>query len=207
MSEQQYDWSAILEAAGITPTSNPTSLRQAIAAIAAHGGTTGQGAPVVRAFQFAYNTPSILTGAPLYTPTPGDILLNAWMEIDTAWNGTTPIGDFGQFLAGETEGLLNFISFVSANVDMSAADSAIQTTGSSIYGSTNGAGSSVDLVADSLTNSAGSSGATVNRYVPGVFRGADPIKVVVSQDGTVGGANPGSTQGAGVLYLVTATPL
>ena len=42
MSEQQYDWSALLQAAGITPPSNPVSLRQALAAIAAHGGTSAQ---------------------------------------------------------------------------------------------------------------------------------------------------------------------
>jgi hypothetical protein len=42
--------------------------------------------------------------------------------------------------------------------------------------------------------------------VPAKFTAADPIKVCVSQDGTNTGADPASTQGAGVLYLVTATP-
>jgi hypothetical protein len=36
---------------------------------------------------------------------------------------------------------------------------------------------------------------------------ADPLKLVVSQDATIGGADPGSTQGEVLLYLVIATPV
>lgn len=44
------------------------------------------------------------------------------------------------------------------------------------------------------------------RNVPARFANTDPIEVVVSQDGSIGGADPGSTVGAAILYLVTATP-
>jgi hypothetical protein len=66
------------------------------------GGGGGAGAPVVHKFAFAYDTASLHTGATAYTPAAGDVLLDAWIEIDTAWDGTTPLGDFGAFAGGAT---------------------------------------------------------------------------------------------------------
>src|ERR1700747_2143590 len=56
------------------------------------------GVPVVRKFPFSYNTPGLLTGATVYTPTIGDLLVGAWFEINTPWDGTTPLGEVGQFI-------------------------------------------------------------------------------------------------------------
>jgi hypothetical protein len=43
--------------------------------------------------------------------------------------------------------------------------------------------------------------------VPLRFASSSPLKVVVSQDGTDTGADPGSTQGAAKLYVLTSGPL
>jgi hypothetical protein len=53
------------------------------------------GVPRVLAFPFAFDTPDLLTGAAVYTPTIGAVLLDAWVEIDIAWDGTTPLCDVG----------------------------------------------------------------------------------------------------------------
>lgn len=185
--------------------------------------------PVVRGFHFAYNTPGILTGATLYTPTPGDILMNGWFAISTPWNGTDPFGDFGTFV-GTNNGFYNGVvgagcAFMK-NTDLpvnpgepvvgfntSLADVALLSY------PTNDFGPGLYKVNGSDTGGSVSGGVnfgTVNtvlgpvilgsRYLPFQLTG-DPIKVCVSHDGTPSGADPGSTQGAATLYLMTATPI
>ncbi len=162
-------------------------------AIEASAGGGGAGAPVVRAFPFAFDTPNILTGAALYTPTIGDILLDAWIEIDTAWDGTTPLGDVGTF-AGESSG---FYGGTTSAVDMKSA-SRPDNIVTGVLSFRNGA-----LAQEAQT---GAAPTPLSAAVIGKLTSANPIKVCVSQDGTNTGADPGSTQGAAVLYLVTATP-
>lgn len=176
-------------------------------------GTSVQGASIVRKFPFAFNTPGILTGAALYTPTVGDILLDAWIEIDTAWDGTTPLGDVGTFIGGGT-GLwasqLFPLDMALADIDQSNSQgmkvgnntrlSDIQTLlDATLYLAAN-------TITGAISQSVGAASDGGTRIIPMKFTAANPIEVVVSQDGTNTGADPGSTQGAGVLYLVTATP-
>lgn len=161
--------------------------------LADSGSSVQAGAPVVRAFPFAFDSPNILTGHAVYTPTVGDILLDAWIEIDTAWNGTTPLGDFGEFV-GTAQGLFAGGNGPTGLTTMSGPDTNLVGVG--YLAGNNGE----SLAALSAAGSAGF------RVAPGKFTTVDPIKVVVSQDGTNTGADPGSTQGSAVLYLVTATP-
>jgi hypothetical protein len=170
---------ALLGSAGVAPVVAPAAT---------------PGAPVVRAFPFAFDSPNILTGHAVYTPTVGDILLDAWIEIDTAWNGTTPLGDFGEFV-GTAQGLFAGGNGPTGLTTMSGPDTNLVGVG--YLAGNNGE----SLAALSAAGSAGF------RVAPGKFTTVDPIKVVVSQDGTNTGADPGSTQGAAVLYLVTATPV
>lgn len=164
------------------------------------GGATVEGV-TVRRFPFAFDTPGLLTGATVYTTTPGDILLNAWLEVDTPWNGTSPLGDFGQFVSSQ--------GWLGSNVapkDMTHAD----TTASWGTGVLSEPSAAAPAPGDMLTcflDSFGVGGGPYYRGVPAKFTVAQAIKVVVSQDGTDTGADPGSTQGSGVLYLVTATPV
>jgi len=175
------------------------------------------GVPIVRKFPFAFNTPNILTGASLYTPTIGDILLDAWIEIDTAWDGMTPLGDVGLFLS-HIPGL--FQGAAGAAVPMNVADTLIHGEGplggqsmndlhtaDALGQSLNGvAVLPVPVAGASLTLATPSPFANGVRVVPSKFQSANPIKVVVSQDGTTTGGDPGSTVGSAILYLVTATP-
>lgn len=168
-------------------------------------GTSVQGTPIVRAFPFAYNTPGILTGAALYTPAVDDVLVEAWLSIKTAWNGTTPRGDFGSFTGGF--GILN--GTATGPWDMTNADVATAGTGYLFGGNTFASGTlpTIPVSQSTIQNPVGTVNPTFFRVTPGEFTAANPIKVCVSQDGTNTGANPGATQGAAVLYLVTATPV
>jgi virginiamycin B lyase len=160
-------------------------------------GPVARGLPVVRAFPFAFDTADILTGAPLYTPTVGDVLLDAWIEVDTPWNGTTPLGDFSSFVGGNI-GMLASIGPTACN--MTVPDTAGIT---SFPGFLNNGTPGTSLL-DALLN--GGTAPTYGRDGVGKFTTAAPIKVCVSQDGTNTGSDPGSTQGAAVLYVVTVTP-
>ena len=188
------------------------------------------GAPIVRKFPFAFDTPDILTGAALYTPTVDDILIDAWIEIDTAWDGTTPFGDFGTFGGGA--GNLGFLRGLSNfAVDMTQADDATDPGAGFLWGVgwsrmgdngvlggiTDSVGHGVLFETDAIasvpqaatplvTNGTNSSNSHLGQRSIGKFTAANPVQVVVSQDGTNTGADPGSTQGAAILYLVTATP-
>jgi hypothetical protein len=168
--------------------------------------------PVVRKFPFAFDTPNLLTGAAVYTPTIGDILMDAWIQINTPWDGTTPCGDIGSFASGN----FGLWGFGIGPLDMTGQDftfDGLQVGNGNVTPQvTPTRGMWSDLLTAANTEGSVQPGQTVNyvgpiRFLPGIFVNADPIKVVVSQDGTTIGASPGPTQGAAVLYLVTVTPI
>lgn len=179
------------------------------------GGSQPAGVPIVRAFPVVFNTPNISSGgASIYTPTIGDVLLDAWVQIDTPWDGTTPQGDFGTF-ATDNFGWFGGTVFA---VDMTKQDSLVQVNGLQ-SGHNNMLGGYSFFQAQALNNvvlgislqgGAGpgleSTPGTGSRDLPAKFISTAAIKFVVSQNGASDGADPGSTQGAAVLYLVTATP-
>jgi hypothetical protein len=179
------------------------------AAIEAGGGESGgggaPGASIVRKFPFAFDSPGILTGFDVYTPTIGDVLLDAWIEIDTAWDGTTPLFDFGDFTGGPAstdEGW--FGQGTVGALSLGFADGSFLS--SLLLGQENNGTTDSDFQQASVAAMGQFSGNSRWRSLPAKFIVADPIKVCVSQDGTTTGADPGSTVGAGALYLVTATP-
>lgn len=180
----------------------------------AHGTVQIPGAQVHK-LTFSYNTANIQTGATLYVPTPGDILLDLWIEIVVAWNGTTPLGDVGAFSGGGSA------LYGLHKMDMTAAD--IFSGG---YGVTIGANFSdvraqqtVDNARIYLRTQSGSNPTQLetqpslvhagygSRLLPARFANNNDIKVCVSQNGTTSGADPGSSQGQAFLYLVTFTPI
>lgn len=181
------------------------------------GGGGGAGAPVVRAFPFAYNLAGLADGAALYTPTIGDLILDMWISILTQWDGTTPRCDVGTFV-GNTFGLWSNTDFP-LNVGASTADDESGGTGllSGRHAPTLSATSSVPMVAGALKPNADASALDYtspadsafpgSRTVPALVTAANPIKVVVSTDGTTDGADPGATGGSAVLYIVTCTPV
>lgn len=168
----------------------------------------GSGTSVTNAYPFTYNTSGLSSGIDLYTPTPGDILLDAWIEVDTAWNGTTPLADIG-FFSVDTYGLFYIKTYPYQLLrDMTAADGA---------GPDNPTSSGYLMAMHSLTYSvyaANSLKVTPNFYgtmstlrvVPGKFTTDTPIGVIVNQTGTKGGASSGATQGEAIFYITTTTP-
>lgn len=152
--------------------------------------------PIIRPFSFAYNTANLTSGVTVYTPTVGDLLLDAWVEVDTAWNGSNPNFDFGTFTTN-TSGLFANTSSI---INLSNADETINNNAGLLTG--NG---QTDLM-QRVISAATVSGGGFTRVLPLKFTANNPIKIVVSQNGAIGGASPGASQGSAVLYLVTATP-
>lgn len=154
-------------------------------------GGTGRGSPTVRQFGVTFNTPNILTGSQLYLPNVGDEILDISVEVDTAWNGTTPLLDVGTFL-GNTAGL-----FKKAGNALNVLNAAGQTAGSGIL-----------IAGAGMWSLAQLSGFLGNfSVVPAKVVAANPLLVVVSQTGANNGLSPGATQGAATIYITTATPV
>lgn len=189
-----YDYITTTDLGGALPADNTLSaiLLAMGSAIAAHAGASGT--PIVRHFPFTFNSSGLTAGKPMYTPTVGDILHDAWYEVDTAWNGTTPKFDLGTFVGGNTGFWQAALGSPSAN--LINADNQM-TNNSGLLVSTNSNAQSLFGLATSNSSA---------RYMPLKFTSTNALKIVVSQTGQVGGADPGATQGAAVLYLVTSTP-
>lgn len=164
---------------------------------APQGGAAG--VAIVRGpFPFAFDTPNINNGVAIYTPTVGDILLDAWIELDTTFDGTTPLADIGQF-SDVTFGLWggNTVAIPLDTVpdDETGAGTGLLTFGHRLRPTLQLSNVNGDMSLD-----------TPFRQVPAKFMSAAPLLLVVSQDGTKGGAAVGGTAGAGNVYLITATP-
>ena len=151
-------------------------------------GSVPLGTPVLRGpFVLNYDDAGLNTGLEFYTPTPGDFVLDVFVVVDTAFDGTTPEGDFGI-----TSGF--FATFASGN-GFSMAGAAIAALGAGLLAPSS--------YSDAVTASAYNNGAGM----PLLVSAANPLKVWVSQDGLKGGAAVGGTTGAARLYIVTATPV
>lgn len=151
------------------------------------------GVPVVHYFAFAFNTASLAAGVTFFTPTVGDIFLDSWVEVTTAWNGTTPFCDYGPSTGYQVG--------AGANAqDMTANDGANAVPGLLVGTLT----SSFPTFNESAYMNAA---AQVRRLAPGRFTAATPWKVWVTQDGLMGGAAPGGNAGTARVYIKTATPV
>lgn len=163
---------------------------------AVEGGGSQSGAATVRGpFSFTFDTVGLVDGVAFgWTPAANDVLVDAWFEVDEAWDGTTPTADIGPF-TDLTYGVFAQAEAVNLAVaDVGAAfDSMSQSSETASTPSLAGTGLA------SLVQKR-------KRHAPGSVYVSEPWKVVVSQDGTKGGADPGSAQGAARLYIVTATP-
>lgn len=132
------------------------------------------------AFPFRYDTPGLRQGLPLLTPKLGDQLINAWLSVKTSWNGVTPRGDFGAFAPHGF--MVDTALQTAAPFDLSQADR-------------------VNDGGDLSVPNASSFPSAYGTDVPFTVRTARPWVMVVSQDGTPTGADPGATQGEATFYL------
>lgn len=135
---------------------------------------------------------TVLAGIPFYTPTVGDIVLDGWIEVTTAWDGISN-GDFGPPMAG-TYGVLGF-----------EAGQALMTLPD--YGDPNSLNllvndqAKTDVVIANANTDAG------YRILPGKVLTTRPWRVWVTQSGQRDGAASGAAAGTARVYLVTATPV
>lgn len=161
------------------------------------GGSTAGAARVLGPFQFAFDDAGIEDGIEVWTPAAGDILLDAWIEVDENFTGTTPLGDIGTFTGGQAFG---WLASNNAAADLTVND--VNNTGIDPALLTQGGGPVTGVYQVTAVS------ATYNsvRQLPAKFIGATPVKVVVSQNGEVGGAAVGGSAGSGSVYLVVATP-
>lgn len=127
---------------------------------------------------FAYNTPNLLTGAPLYIPTPGDILVDAFISVETAWDGIDPVGDIR--ISGSSKSIGNLAAFMDISDKNKGLNSKLYLGGPrTLYENPRGI---------RIVNS-------------------DPVVVIVSQfSQNELNIDPGSTTGSGFLYVAVCSP-
>lgn len=135
--------------------------------------------PVVRKFTFAYNTAGLTSGISVYTPAVGEILLDAFVSVATAWNAAAVAG----------------VGTFTGTAGLPGTDWNLQTADTSNYGAgqRSSPGSNVSMF--------GNQG---NHWVCTI---ANPLKLVVSLTGAKDAAASAATAGAATLYLITATPV
>jgi hypothetical protein len=125
--------------------------------------------------------PGLEHGVAIYTPTPGDILRDIWLEVVTAWNASPALADVGT-LIGSSSGLYGLAA--GGPVDVTEADApAGGSFGDVLIGATE-----TDLSVAAGIGAA--SPAASKRPAPARFTSPAPLKVVVSIDGTTGGGTP-----------------
>lgn len=109
-----------------------------------------------------------------YIPNEGDVIIEAWFEVWSAFNGTTPKLDWGSF--SSTEGIMHELN--SAVVDGTVADAAVANN-------------------DTFKTPSAKLGGVALRVVK-----TAPLYAVCSEDGTKGGTSSASTVGEAILHLI-----
>lgn len=188
------------------------------------GGAAGShvthAAPFTHA-DFASSTLHTLVFNDGYTPAVDDWLIDGWVSITTAFNGTTPWGDFGQFASGDVAGFL-YGSLGITPIDMTEADSTgnygfeemlLGYQNASRLSTVSAVAAVIGLVVAhgigspySLEVGPGYSLERGHRFFPAQFTTTSPMKMCVSRTGLSTGTGSGATAGAGVVYITTATP-
>lgn len=159
------------------------------------GGDTTIQAAIHQATTINFDNANILTGIDVYDVEEGDIVLDIWVEILTNWDGTTPFMDVGTF----DETSLGFFAGSSPGaIDATNEDT---TTNGYRWRSWNVPPYAADLATNN--NAYLAADGNQSRVAPfTITDGGHPIQVVVTQDGTSGGADPGSTQGQAIVHVL-----
>ena len=148
-------------------------------------------------FPFAFGDAGINNGKAVYTPTPGDYLLNIIFELSASFNGTTPKADIGTFADGNN-GI--FENLTNGPLDVSQAPDGVLVSNHSLQYSSF---TQSDL-ASAMISGVLSAGPVSSWWF--YFLDATPLKVVVSQTGAKGGTAVGGSAGAGAVLLQVVTP-
>jgi hypothetical protein len=227
LSSEDHEWWAMSPTGTTIVVTQPYSLTGPTGEQGPQGATgpSTPGALAMHTAPFAYNTAGILTGATLvfddgWTPSVDEQLVNLYVRVLTAWDGTSPLCDVGPFAAGDA-GAGYYKGMIGEALELVYPDNQNEYAHCSnlIHGGTLDA---MDL-ANLVIQESGPGGAILTvsganlavatpfmpsavRALPATFANTDPLKVVVSQDGTTSGADPASTQGSAVACFITAKP-
>jgi hypothetical protein len=159
---------------------------------------------LVGPYSFAFDTPGLLAAVTVLTPAAGDVLLDAWIDVTTGFNGTTPKADIGSLDNTSSPGLWGIM--IGAPIPLATAGAAV-TSNSHLWAyAANGVVLNPSLSsaqASVVVAAAGTSGGTI----PYRFLDATPLKLVVSTNGRKSGSAIGGSAGAAALYLLVATPV
>jgi hypothetical protein len=160
--------------------------------IVAAGGGSQAGVPVTTRYTVPYTAAGLSNGVgyPLFTPTVGDEILDIAIRFPTVFDGTTPACDVGTGVT-ETRGLFYGIEqYVSADCP-NVQDGG---DGLSFYSCGNPA---------NLLSALGNHGSFGTPKVTA----ANPIRVWVTQNGEINGADPGASQGVIEIVVTIVTPV
>lgn len=159
----------------------------------------GGSSPILHvAFPFAFNTPGLVTGVSItgWTPAVGDVILDGWPEVTTAWDGTTPFADVFLNGADPVSGGL-FSLLVAGEAGYPLCDMTVANTPTSP-----GCG----LVASGNWRLlSGMAGTAPTFTLPGTLdsgAGSGPAKLYLNTTGKPGGSDPGAAQGAAIMHLL-----
>lgn len=147
---------------------------------------------VIMRYTVPFDTPGLSDGSGviLFTPTVGDEILDIAIRFPTAFDGTTPKCDVGTGVTAAT-GLFGSINY------LLAADGANVQGGGDGLSYFGGGGGPANLV-----GAIGYSG----QYGTPKVTAANPIRVWVTQNGQINGADPASSQGVIEIVFTMGTP-
>lgn len=144
---------------------------------AAGGGASGMKKVM---FDFAFDTPGLKDGVPVYNPAIGEVLYDAYFIKKTPFDGTTPSGDLsvGPALVG-LFGMCYGVPKLNAGTPSNGVNNDNRT----------GQGSLLNL-------------ASGNGTVPGEFISTNPLELYVTQDGKCDGSGIAIDSTVGEVTLV-----
>lgn len=156
-----------------------------------------KGVPHIYSFQFNFDTPDLNVGVPVYTPSKGEVLIDAWTDTNVNFDGVGlrwDLGTFNPLADNPNMGMMRY--WFSETPEMSS----YYYNGQVDFHLADAAPNSFSTVSMQYANEGDSYPWQV------VFDTAAPVKLVVSQDGLSGSAPIGGTQGSGTLYIMVVKP-
>lgn len=147
-------------------------------------GPPGEGIKTIT-FPFAYDTPGLDAGIPIYTPVVGETLYDAWVHILTPWSGGAayPVVDIGQEINPGTTGLFGGYAYLDLNFITS--ESGPPRPPNNQYLSLSAQFAFLNQQRSQLR-----------------FTDTAPLKLWVSQNGRAGGAATGAIAGSAVFKMM-----
>lgn len=161
---------------------------------AVSGGSGASGAVRLVTLDVTHATSGLAAGVTIFTPAVGDRIIDGWIEVDTAWDGTTPKAIICDAGGGD------YVTYVPR--DLTLAD----YSGDGNLQAGNGSAAQPNGQETGSQQSTYDAGSGTYRTVPAKVLTAAPIVLAVSQNGYPGGDPTGSTVGAATACILVVTP-